>query len=91
MEEELEELKEAVAANDQDEMTKEFGDVLFSLVNYARFIEVDPENALATTNQKFINRFQKMEAEAAKQGKLLLDMTLREMDALWNEVKKEVG
>lgn len=88
VEEEIGELKEAIAAKNEEETAKEFGDVLFSLVNYARFIEVDPENALAMTNQKFINRFQKMEAVVAKQGKMLMDMTLREMDAIWNEVKK---
>jgi len=64
--------------------------VLFSLANYARFIEVDPEGALNKTNSKFIKRFQKMEKIASEQGNSLAKMTLEEMDAIWNEVKKEI-
>ena len=90
VEEELDELKEALEEGDQLNINKEYGDVLFSLVNYARFIDVDPENALELTNKKFISRFQKMEIIAKEQGKQLPDMTLREMDAIWNEVKKDI-
>ncbi len=88
--EEIDELKEAVDNEDQEETTKEFGDVLFALANYARFIDVDPEGALAKTNSKFIRRFQKMEEMAAAKGESLIDMGLWEMDALWNETKKEI-
>jgi MazG family protein len=88
VEEELDELYEAVASGDQDHMEDEFGDVLFALVNYARFIKVDPELALERTNKKFIRRFQQMETMAEKDGKLLHDMNLEEMDALWNKVKE---
>ena len=66
----------------------ELGDVFFSLVNFARFLQVDAENALERTNKKFIDRFTKMETEALKDGKHLHDMTLEEMDALWNNIKK---
>lgn len=90
VEEEIQELHEAIRENKQDEIEKEFGDVLFSLVNYARFINVDPEGALEKTNSKFINRFMAMEIIANKRGKALKDMTLDEMDAIWNEVKKEI-
>jgi MazG family protein len=66
----------------------ELGDVFFSLVNFARFLQVDAENALERTNKKFINRFTKMEAEAVKYGKQLHDMSLQEMDDIWNKVKE---
>ena len=85
--EELQELQEAIALDDKNEIEEEFGDVLFALINYARFIKVDPEHALELTNKKFIRRFQKIEEMAAGLGKTLHDMTLNEMDALWNEVK----
>lgn len=88
VEEEIDELYEAVASGDQDHMEEEFGDVLFALVNYARFIKVDPELALERTNKKFIRRFQQMETMAEGDGKLLHDMNLEEMDALWNKVKE---
>jgi len=87
VEEEMGELKEAVASSDVSKMEDEFGDVLFSLVNYARFIGVDPESALEKTNLKFRTRFMYMEAQATAQGKNLGDMTLSEMDLLWNEAK----
>ncbi len=87
VEEELGELKEAIALKTQAEVEEEFGDLLFSLVNYARFIHVDPENALERTNKKFKSRFEQMEIMAAASGKQLQQMTLEEMDALWNEVK----
>ena len=90
VEEELEELKETVEQKDVINMEKEFGDVLFSLVNYSRFIKVDPEAALEKTNQKFKKRFEKMEEMAEKENKSLTQMTLWEMDAMWNETKKDI-
>lgn len=87
--EELAELQEAVASDDRDKMEDELGDVLFSLVNYARFLNVDAENALARTNKKFISRFTEMEQQALKQGRPLSEMTLDEMDAIWNSIKKQ--
>lgn len=87
--EETEELHEAVAANDPDKIEEEFGDLMFSLINYARFLQIDAENALERTNKKFISRFTRMEQAATQQGKLLADMTLTEMDAIWNEIKKQ--
>ncbi|MFT3911188.1 MAG: nucleoside triphosphate pyrophosphohydrolase [Ferruginibacter sp.] len=89
VEEEMQELKEAVAGGDKDKMEDELGDVFFSLVNFARFLQVDAENALERTNKKFIDRFTKMENEAALQNKFLHDMTLAEMDELWNKIKKD--
>lgn len=87
IEEELGELKEAIEVKNQEEIENEFGDVLFSMVNYARFIKVDPENALEKTNKKFKARFEYMEQLAEQKGIALHDMTLTEMDALWNEAK----
>ena len=89
VEEELLELKQAVEEKNTDHIEDELGDVFFSLVNLARFLKVDAENALERTNKKFIHRFTRMEEEANKQNKLLHDMTLEEMDALWNSIKKE--
>ncbi len=89
VDEEMNELFEAVNTNDSNKIEDEFGDVLFALVNYARFLNVDPENALERTNKKFIRRFQQIETLAAEKGNVLHDMTLKEMDDLWNEVKKE--
>jgi XTP/dITP diphosphohydrolase len=74
---------------DHEKATAEFGDLLFSLINFARFIDINPEEALEKTNLKFIDRFQFMEREAAKEGKQLQDMTLKEMDFYWNEAKKQ--
>lgn len=88
VEEEIAELYEAVDCKQQDKIEEEFGDVMFALVNYARFAKVDPELALEKTNQKFIRRFQHMEQMAAEKGTLLHDMTLGEMDALWNKAKE---
>jgi len=85
--EELNELQEAVASNDLDKMEDEMGDVLFSLVNFARFLQVDAENALERTNKKFMKRFNGMEAMAKAQNKALHDMNLEELDALWNSMK----
>lgn len=89
VEEEHAELKEAVSEGDPAKIEEEFGDVLFSLVNYARFLRIDAENALAVTNNKFMNRFTLMEQEALKTGKPLNDMTLQEMDAIWNTIKHQ--
>jgi MazG family protein len=88
VEEEVGELKEAIQLNDKDKIDEEFGDVLFSLVNYARFLQVDAEGVLERTNKKFIYRFQQMETIAAARGTQLQDLSLTEMDAIWNEVKK---
>ncbi len=87
VEEETRELKEAVAAENADAMEDELGDLLFSLVNYARFLRVDPDNALERTNKKFVDRFTRMEQEAIRQGKDIAGMTLAEMDAIWNAIK----
>lgn len=85
--EELQELKEVVAAGDADKMEDEMGDVFFSLINYARFLQVDTDLALERTNKKFITRFQRMEQVALSEGKQLHQMTLEEMDAIWNRIK----
>lgn len=89
VEEETKELLEAVELNDKDEIEAEFGDLLFSLVNYSRFLKIDAENALERTNKKFIRRFSQMETMAAVEGKRLDEMSLTEMDGLWNKVKEE--
>jgi XTP/dITP diphosphohydrolase len=89
VEEELGELQEAVTANEQVHIEEEFGDVLFSLMNYARFLQVDAEGVLEKTNKKFIHRFQQMESIALERGKPLVEMSLTEMDTIWNEVKKQ--
>jgi XTP/dITP diphosphohydrolase len=87
VEEELQEFKDEVAKGDQEKIEDEFGDVLFSMINYARFLKINPENALERTNKKFIKRFQYLEAKAQENNKLLQDMTLAEMDAFWEEAK----
>jgi MazG family protein len=89
VEEEMEELKEAVQQDNQGAMEEELGDLMFSLVNYARFLQVDAEGALEKTNRKFIRRFQQMETLAAARGQNLKDLSLAEMDAIWNEVKQQ--
>lgn len=89
VEEEMNELQQAIENNDAKHTEEEFGDVLFSLVNYARFLNIDAENALEQTNKKFIHRFKRMEAIAKTENKNLYDMSLEEMDAIWNIVKKE--
>ena len=88
LKEELGELQEEVEANDADKMESEFGDVLFSMVNYARFLKINPENALERTNKKFIKRFQYLEQKAKEAGKTMSDMTLAEMDVFWEEAKQ---
>lgn len=87
VQEELFELNEEIKAGQTENIEKEFGDVLFSMINYARFINVNPENALEKTNKKFINRFQYLEAAAKKEGKNLSDMSLTEMDVYWEKSK----
>ena len=82
-------MKEAIKENEQNKIEEEYGDVLFSMVNFARFLNVDAENALEITNKKFISRFTKMEAIALTKGKSLNEMNLQEMDDLWNEIKKQ--
>jgi XTP/dITP diphosphohydrolase len=87
--EEIQELQEEVKNDDHERMEKEFGDLLFSLVNYARFIGVNPEDALERTNKKFIQRFKYIEEQTNRQGKQLKELTLKEMDAFWDEAKKD--
>lgn len=88
VEEEKNELLVAIQSEHADAIEDEYGDLMFSLVNYARFLKVDPEGALERTNQKFIRRFQNMERMAELAGKSLNDMSLTEMDELWNQSKK---
>ena len=88
VQEELQELQEEVKFGNQDKIEAEFGDVLFSMINYARFLKVNPEDALERTNKKFIKRFMYLESKAGELGKPLMDMTLAEMDVFWNEAKK---
>ena len=85
--EEIEELHTEVKAQKHTAIEAEFGDVLFSLINYARFLKVNPEDALERTNKKFIARFQYLERKAAESGKSLRDMTLAEMETYWQEAK----
>ena len=87
VEEELSEFKEEIKKGDKDAMESEFGDVLFSMVNYARFLKINPENALERTNKKFTKRFQYLEEKAKEINKPLKDMTLAEMDVFWEEAK----
>ena len=91
VEEEIGELKEAIALDSQEKIDEEFGDVLFSMINYARFLQVDAEGVLEKTNKKFIYRFKKMEEIAVERGTKLEDLSLTEMDAIWNEVKKQIA
>ncbi len=92
VEEEANELKEEVELMDTgkgslERMEEELGDLLFSIVNYARFLKIDPDQALARTNKKFIKRFQAMEDVVAQQGKQMTELSLTEMDAIWNDIK----
>ncbi len=87
LQEELGELQHEINENNQEKIEAEFGDVLFSMINYARFLKVNPENALERTNKKFIKRFQYLEMKAKEIDKSLKDMTLAEMDVFWNEAK----
>ena len=88
VEEEKRELFEAMATGDAGKMEDEMGDLFFSLVNFARFLQVDAENALERTNKKFIDRFTRMEQQAIAGGQQLHEMTLAEMDAIWDSIKK---
>jgi MazG family protein len=87
VEEELKEFKAEVTNNNQEAMENEFGDVLFSMINYARFLKINPENALERTNKKFTKRFQYLEEKAKSKNKSLSEMTLTEMDVFWEEAK----
>ena len=87
--EEIAEFQAEVAHMDREKAEAEFGDVMFSLVNAARLYKINPDNALERTNQKFIRRFNYLEEHTLKQGKSLKDMTLAEMDAIWEEAKKQ--
>jgi XTP/dITP diphosphohydrolase len=86
--EELTEFEVEVKNKNQQAAEKEFGDVLFSLINYARFLNINPEDALEQTNKKFIKRFGHMEARVKEQGKQIADCKLEELDSYWNEAKK---
>ena len=88
VEEELKEFRAEVKVNNKEAMENEFGDVLFSMVNYARFLKINPENALERTNKKFTKRFQYLEQKAKEINKPLSEMTLSEMDVYWEEAKK---
>jgi MazG family protein len=88
VEEEKTELFEAIASGNKSDMEDELGDVFFSLINFARFLQIDAENALERTNKKFIDRFTKMEEAALQTGKALDDMSLDEMDEIWNIIKR---
>lgn len=87
--EELDEFKAEVEKEDQEKARDEFGDLLFSLVNYSRFVNIDPEEALERTNKKFIKRFQYLETESKKDGKVMGEMTLAEMDEYWEKAKTQ--
>jgi MazG family protein len=87
--EEMSELEEAVELKQQQHIEEEFGDLLFSLVNYARFLQIDAENALAKANKKFMNRFVAMEALAEEKGLIFSELSLEEQDQLWNEIKHQ--
>lgn len=88
VQEELSEFQDEIKVGNQDAMESEFGDVMFSMVNYARFLNINPENALERTNKKFSKRFQYLESKAKALNKPLKDMTLAEMDGFWEEAKK---
>ncbi len=88
LKEELEELQSEIQVMDRDKMEAEFGDVLFSMINYARFLKINPEDALERTNKKFIKRFQYLEGKAKENSTSLQDMTLAQMDVFWEEAKK---
>ncbi len=89
VEEEIGELKEAIETQRLDRIEDEFGDLLFSLINYARFLQIDAESSLERTNKKFIHRFTQMEQQALSEGKNIQEMTLQEMDAIWESIKRQ--
>lgn len=88
VEEEIKELKDVIDTGQQAKVEEEFGDVVFSLINYARFLQVDAENALELTNKKFIHRFTQMEQQVLKEGRDMTTMSLTELDNIWNSVKQ---
>lgn len=90
VQEELEELKHEKIQGDHEKIEDEFGDLLFALINYARFININPEDALERTNKKFIKRFQFIENKVNEAGKSMHDMTLQQLDEYWNEAKREL-
>lgn len=90
VQEEMGELQEAIQSKTKEDIEEEFGDLMFSLANYARFLQVDAEGALEKTNKKFIRRFQEMESIALANGKELTTMSLDEMDQIWNQVKQQM-
>lgn len=87
--EEFRELKDAISSKDRDKIREEIGDLLFAIVNISRFLNIDPEDALQHSNEKFIRRFKEIESKAKEMGKELYSMTLEEMDILWEKVKKD--
>jgi len=89
LQEELNELEEAIQIGKQEDIESEFGDVLFSMINLARFLRIDPDNALEKTNKKFKKRFELMESKLIASGKDLMSSSLAEMDEVWNEIKKD--
>lgn len=89
MKEEISEFEAEVGAMDKEKAEAEFGDVLFSLINAARLYKINPDNALERTNQKFIRRFNYLEEHTIRNGKNLTEMSLEEMDAIWNEAKNK--
>lgn len=89
VEEEQRELQEAVQSGSREEIEEEFGDLMFSMINYARFLSIDAETALERTNRKFIRRFTKMEEAVQLSGKQMNELSLAELDAIWNTVKKQ--
>lgn len=88
VQEEISEFQEEVESGNFEKMEAEFGDVLFSMINYARFLKINPEDALERTNKKFMKRFMYLESKAGELGKPLSDMTLAEMDVFWDEAKR---
>lgn len=89
VDEEKRELEEAVLSGNKDQIEEEFGDLMFSMINYARFLSIDAETALERTNRKFILRFTKMEEAVGLAGKKMTDLSLSELDTIWNTVKKQ--
>jgi len=89
VQEEFQELKEEIKNNDRDKIKEELGDLLFSVINLARFLSIDPEEALEQTNKKFIQRFKEVEIRLNDEGKSVVNSSLGEMDDVWNKIKKE--
>lgn len=89
--EELNEVKDVYKGNNRDKILEEIGDLTFSVVNVARFLDIDPENALNYTIDKFIKRFEFIEQKARERNRDMNDMTLKEMDELWNEAKSDIN